>query len=144
MIQFGNYDHEMAIEKAAELVFNPRCDVCLSRTDDEGNLLGGVIYTNYTGHSIQLHVAGFHPRWINREILWVTFDYPFNQLECEVIFAQVKESNKHALKFDLNIGFHEFMRLDDVYENEQVILLKMRREECRHLNIKPRTMFAEI
>jgi RimJ/RimL family protein N-acetyltransferase len=144
LIEFGNIAHCRRIEEAAELIFNPRCDVCVSRTDKYHKLLGGIIYTNYTGHSIQMHVAAFHPRWMNRDILWVAFDYPFNQLMCEVIFAQVKERNTHALKFDLNIGFTELMRLDDVYKDEQVVLLKMKREECRHLSIKPRALLAGI
>jgi len=144
MIEFGNIEHSKRIEEAAELCFNPRCDVCLSRTDEHGNLLGGVIYTNYTGHSIHIHVAGFNPRWLSRDFLWVTFDYPFNQLMVEAIFAQVKSSNRHALEFDRKIGFQTINIMQDVYKDEACYVLKMKREDCRHLKIKPRTLLANI
>lgn len=139
MIEFGNLDHIAAIEQAVQCISNPRCDVCISRSED-GKLLGGVIYEAYTRSSIQAHVAGFTPHWLNRDLLWVIFDYPFNQLKVGAVFCQIRASNTPALEFNLKLGFKEICRIDDVFPDGQLVITKLTRDECRWLNIKPRTL----
>ena len=73
-------------------------------------------------------------------MLWVSFNYTFIQLGCKVLFGQVPETNSKALEFDLKIGFKEITRIDDVFPDGGLILLAMRREECRWLKLKPRSL----
>jgi hypothetical protein len=58
MIEF-NKRHGEKIAEAAGFLFNPTHDVVVARTDDRGKLLGGVVFYDYTGRSISMHVAGF-------------------------------------------------------------------------------------
>ena len=51
--------------------------------------MGGVIFSNYTGESIAMHSAAWDQHWINRDMLFVIFDYPFNQLGVKRMFGQV-------------------------------------------------------
>lgn len=125
------------IARAAGLVFNRDADTVLCRLG-EGELLGGVIFTAYTGASIHMHVAGFQPGWINNDMLWAAFHYPFVQLGCKVVFGQVPETNSKALEFNKKLGFSEVVHIQDVFPDGGLILLSMRREDCRWLKLRPR------
>src|SRR5690606_5638427 len=118
VIRFNDPEDGHAIATAAGCTFNPAVDQVIARVEDLGEgaeLLGGVIYQNYTGSSIACHVAGFVDHWINRDLLWVCFDYPFNQLGCKYIFGQVPSYNSKALDFDTKLGFKEVTRIPDVF-----------------------------
>ncbi len=141
MIAFNQAVHGHAIAKAAGTHFNPVVDACIARVE-HGELWGGVVFQNYTGASIGIHTAGFRPDWINKDMLWVTFDYPFNQLGCKKIFGQVAETNIKALEFDLKIGFKIITKIDDVFPDGACILVSLAREDCRWLKLKPRGLRA--
>jgi len=141
MIHFNSEDHGRQIMKAAGADFSPRLMSVISRSEN-GVLYGGVVYENYTGKngSLLVHIAGFHRRWINRDLLWVIFDYPFRQLDCKQAFAQVRAKEKHTLKFCLSFGWKEVITLEGVFPDDDMILLRMLRDECRFLNLKPRKL----
>lgn len=143
MIEFNNEAHLQTIANAANILPNAVFDVCISRSD-HGGLLGGVIYTNYTGASITMHVAGFVDQWINRDMLWVCFHYPFMQLKCNKLFGQVPAWNVKALEFDKHLGFKEECIIRDVYPEGDMVLLSMYKEDCRWLKIRPRTIEAPM
>lgn len=139
-IRVNDYMHGVAIAEAAGTVFNPH-DNCISRVTSKGNLMGGVVYTGYTGEwgSIGMHVTGFMPMWLNRDLLWTAFNYPFDQLRVRKIFIQVPESNARSLAFTSHIGFTVEHVIKDVYPDGDMILMAMYREDCRFLAITPRT-----
>lgn len=139
MIEFGNPSHGFAIASSAGCTFNPTVDVVIGRTS-QGNLLGGVLYQGYTGVSINMHVAGFHPKWINKDMLWVAFHYPFAQLRCKQVIGQVPSSNHKALEFDLKLGFKEVTRVPEVFPDGDLIVLALREEECRWHRIQPQKL----
>lgn len=137
MIRFNDPHDAYAIAKASGTQFNSEVDQCIARVED-GRLIGGCLYQNYTGVSIGIHMAGFDPLWINRDMLWVCFHYPFIQLGCNKMFGQVPESNSKALEIDLKLGFKEEARIKDVFPDGDMIVLAMKREDCRWLRLKPR------
>jgi len=137
MIEFNNIEHGYRIANAAGCIFNPAADRVISVTS-EGNLLGGNIFTGYTGASIHTHTAGFAKNWANRDFLWAIFDYPFNQLGCKKVFGQVPEYNTKALEIDLKLGFKIEAKIDDVFPDGACLVLSLAREDCRWLKLKPR------
>ena len=139
MIIFNNADHGHRIAKLSGCTFNPAVDTCISRWKD-GYLLGGVIYQNFTGESIGIHMAGFDSRWVNKDMLWVSFDYPFSQLGVKRIFGQVPESNAKALELDLRLGFKIVTKIDGVFRDGGVIVIVLEREDCKWLDLKPQTL----
>ena len=143
MIVFNNADHGHKIAKAAGTAFNAYSDVCISRVEGD-ELWGGVTYTAYTGTSMGLHVAGFRPDWVCRDMIWVCFNYPFEQLGCSKLFGQVPASNLKALEFDLKLGFIEEARIKDVFPDGDLIVLAMKREDCRWLKLKPRSLKEHV
>lgn len=134
MIEFNNPEHGKRIGEKVGIGFNPPLDVVIARTRG-GELLGGVIIKDYTGVSAFIHVAAFSPNWMNKDFLWVVFDYPFNQLKIATLFGPIKESNSKALEFDLKLGFIPSYRIRDVYPDGDMILLSMKRDQCRWLQM---------
>lgn len=135
-VRFGNVDDGERIAQAAGTTFNWGVDPVIARVTPKGELMGGVLFSYWTGFdgSINMHSAGFHPRWVNRTMLWVCFDYPFNQLGVKKIFGQVPEDNERALRFNLNLGFEVEQMIKDVYPSGDMILMSMYREHCRFLD----------
>jgi RimJ/RimL family protein N-acetyltransferase len=139
MIIFNDAHFGGAIADASGTTFNPLCDVCIARVRG-GELLGGMIYTNFTGHSIGVHIAGFEDGWINQDLLWVGFDYPFRQLGVKKIFGLVPESNSKALAFDMKLGFKIVSTIPDVFTDGGMVVLAMSAEDCRFLKMRPRIL----
>lgn len=139
MIVFNNPQHGKLLARESGCYFNPEVDVCIARCDGPV-LLGGVVYQNFTGESIAMHVASLVPTWLNRDLLWVSFDYPFNQLGVKRVFGQVPETNITALEFDLRIGFKVLTKIDGVFRDGGVFVIVLEREDCRWLDMKPRNL----
>lgn len=139
MIALQNEEHGFAIAKSSRCLYNPLYDVVISR-EKNGVLLGGSIYYDYTGKSISMHIAGFAPAWISRDLLWVTFDYAFVQLGCRYVFCQIRSSNTEAINTALRTGFVQETTIPDVFLDGDLIIYRMRRENCRWLNLKPRSI----
>jgi RimJ/RimL family protein N-acetyltransferase len=132
VIVAGNIEHAKAIAKAAGVAFNPECNVVIAR-EENGKLLGGVIYQGYTGASIGIHVASFDPHWLNRDMLWAIFYYPFGQLGVQKLIGQTPSDNIKSLRFSAKLGFKEEARVEGVFHNADLIITSMQREDCRWL-----------
>lgn len=113
--------------------FFPGVHKCIARKNDKGEVLGGAVFTNYTGASIEVHVAGIAPNWVNRELLYTAFDYPFRFLKVKKLFGVVEEANTAALRFDKHIGFKVETRIEGVYPSGAAIVLAMTMDDCRYL-----------
>lgn len=140
MIRLNNRNDAWSIAREAGVVYNPAADVVIARVDDAG-LLGGVIYQNYTRESISMHVAGFTRTWLNRDMLWAAFQYPFGQLHCARVFLQIPETNVKSLEFAQNLGFKIVTKIDGVFSDGACVVLRLDKDECRWLSIQPRGEF---
>jgi RimJ/RimL family protein N-acetyltransferase len=143
-IRINNISDGLALEEwlnanGDNFVFHPGVDQIVARIKD-GVVCGGVIYTGYTGRdgSIELHLCGIHPGWITRDMIWVCFDYPFNQLGVKKIWGRVKATNQVALDLDLKFGLKVETVLKDVFPDGDLNVLSMYREDCRWLALGPR------
>lgn len=136
MIEFGNTAHGAAIAAAIPRRFNPACDRVISNVAETGELLGGVIYDGYTQNCIFMHQAGFHPRWMTRELLWIVFDYPFNKLGCAKVCGTIPSDAVELLEFNRRLGFKVETKITDAYPSADMLILSMRREDCRWLERK--------
>lgn len=111
---------------------------CIARVRDD-QLLGGAVYNSFTGESIQMHVAGIGKHWANRDLLWVGYHYPFEQLGVERIFGQVPEDNIASQRLCLHAGWEYVARIEGVYRGGLACLvMKLERENCRFLRWSPR------
>lgn len=147
MITF-DYEWGPLIAANAGTHFNPVCDRVVARLkrlpDGDYDILGGSIFQNYTHESIGMHVASFAPRWINRELLYITFGYAFHQLGVNRVFGQVPADNEKALAFDLNLGFRVISTIKGVYPGGvDCHVVCMEKSECRFLE-RPRNSLSNL
>lgn len=141
MIYIGNIEHGDKVMESIDSLFSQISMQVISREEND-TLLAAVVYENYTGEggSIEAHIGSFGPRWLNRDFLYIIFDYPFNQLKCKQAFVRVKSKNEKSLNWCRSLGFKDYVTIEDVFPDDDMILLRMKRDECRYLNIKPRTI----
>jgi RimJ/RimL family protein N-acetyltransferase len=93
-------------------------------------------YCNFVGNSCAIHIASEGSHWMNRELLWACFDYPFNKLEKKVIVTALDANNEKAVRLNRHLGFHIETVIKDAHENGDLMIMTMRKENCRFLKTK--------
>jgi RimJ/RimL family protein N-acetyltransferase len=106
--------------------------------EQDGELIAGVVFNQYTGPGISMHVAAIPgKRWMTRDYLFRTFAYPFIQLNCFRITGLVRTDNLDAQRFNEHLGFKREGLLRRACEDgTDMIVYGMLKEECRWLGIK--------
>lgn len=137
MIRFGVEQHGHEIARQAGCFFNPLVDKVISR-ESNGKLLGGIVYKDYTGASIAMHVGRFARNWVCRDLLWVAFHYPFEQLDCSRVFGFIPSTNTQSLDFAYRLSFKYVTTVPGVYRDGDMIVLVMERDVCPWLKLSPR------
>lgn len=102
----------------------------------DGEVKAVVAYDNILDKSCEMHTAAIVPNWISKDLLWACFDYPFNILKVKVILASVASTNEEALRLDRHLGFIDKAYIEDAHVDGDLVILAMRRENCRWLDIK--------
>lgn len=133
MILFGSIDHARLIARRAGTGFDPDVDYVLSLVGPQ--LLGGVIYTEYTGRAVQMHMAGFRPGWPTPQFMWAIYDFPFGQLKVDQVIGTVPSTNKRALTIDYKMGFKHVATIPGVVPGGDMEVLAMRADECKYLKL---------
>jgi len=145
LIHFDDWGHADAIARLANTSFNRRTDRCISRTEyvrriQGPALFGGSIISGYTGRggSCGIHLAGTRTAWLSRTLLWVTYDYMFNQLGVARVVAQVPADNGRSIVFCLKNGFKELHKIEGIFPGGGALLVfVLERADCRYLNLRP-------
>jgi hypothetical protein len=102
----------------------------------DGEVKAVVAFDNILDKSCMMHTAAIVPNWISKDLLWACFDYPFNILKVKVILASVASTNMEALRLDRHLGFCDKAYIEDAHLDGDLVILAMRRENCRWLDIK--------
>jgi RimJ/RimL family protein N-acetyltransferase len=103
--------------------------------EKDGEIVAGVIFTNFTTASIVMHVASDGSRhWITPAFLAATFRYPFVQLGCRRVTGLVRADNADAQRFDEHLGFQrEGVLREGTTDGCDLILYGMLKSQCRFL-----------
>lgn len=97
----------------------------------KGRLIAGVVYNDFNGVNMNMHVAAEGSQWLTREFLWTCFDYPFNQAKVNRVTGLVGEGNSAAREFDEHLGFILEARLKDAHPTGDLLVYKMLKKDCR-------------
>lgn len=126
------------IMERAQGFFTPGWDHSFSSHREDGSIRGGFALCTYLGNSMTMHMAGDDPGWCSRDLLWMAFDYPFNQLGVGKLIAPVRSDNYMALALDLRAGWCMETVVRDVYApGVHLMVLTMIRDTCPWLAIRP-------
>ena len=134
MMRFNNHADGEAIANHVGALYNPRYDAVIANVNG-AFLLGGVLYQNYTGSSVEMHMAGFAPRWNTKDAMWLFYHYPFEQLGCKLVFAQIPERNEKSIDITARLGFEEVIRIPGVYPDCGLVVMQMQKDKCKWLHI---------
>lgn len=90
-------------------------------------------YNSFCRRTCSMHVAG-EGNWITRELLFVSFDYPFRQLDVVQIFVSAAASNERALKLQSRLGFKPLVIIPRGWdESTDLVVQTMTKEACEWL-----------
>lgn len=110
--------------------------VALGWSDDRtGHLVAGVVFNNFTGRNIDVHLAGAGD-WCQPLFFGECFRYPFEQLAVHRITSRTPADNPHALNFVRKLGFRQEGRVREALKGDvDLIVLGMLRRDCRWLGV---------
>jgi len=104
--------------------------------DDVTGPIAGCLYEGSNGASIMLHCVGLGKSWLNREFLWFSFYYPFEQLGLKKIICPVEPENEESKKFLLHLGFTLEATLENASPKGDLLIFTMGRDQCKWLSLK--------
>ena len=113
----------------------PETTQCIGQLKD-GNLIAVAGYTNFMPKACEIHIGSVGEHWANKDFIWAVFDYPFNKLGLSVILGQICADNIDALKLNRHLGFKVVAEIPDAHMSGDVVIMAMKKEECRFLNIR--------
>jgi len=113
----------------------PETTQCIGQIKD-GNLVAVAGYTNFMPNACEMHIGSVGEHWASRDFLWAVFDYPFKKLGVKVILGQICADNTEALKLNRHLGFKVVAEIPDAHMNGDLVIMAMRKEDCRFLNIR--------
>lgn len=100
--------------------------------DNPGKLLAGIIYHDFTPHSLMFTFASNGDGWASRRVLSDLFSYPFEQLGLERVGAVCSKKNRRARKVIEKVGFRvEGCGRKAFYDGSDAVYYGMLKEECK-------------
>jgi RimJ/RimL family protein N-acetyltransferase len=99
-------------------------------------IIGCVGFNCHINKSILIHSAGLDKTWVTRDLLAATFDYPFNQLGCNILIGQVGSKNYAAKRFNEHLGFKTVCVIRDAHEQGDLVIQTMTKDKCKYLEKK--------
>jgi hypothetical protein len=119
-------------------IFVPGCAHSLSLHSD-GEVLGGFVLDGFTGVCACVHMAGKRPGWATRDLLWMLFDYAFNQLRVTKLLALVRSDNYTSMAQCLRSGWRVETLVRDMFgDGVHALVLYMTCDTCSWLKIHPK------
>jgi len=102
---------------------------------ENDKIVGGLLFSDYDGHNIWVHLALDSPRVCQRRFIKMLFNYCFVQLKCGRITAICRDGYKRNERLLKGTGFtkegtvRKVMKIDGQFINGA--LYGMLREECK-------------
>lgn len=101
--------------------------------EDESGIIGAVLFDQFNGANVCMHVASIKKNWLTKQFLWYIFHYAFEILGVKRITGFVCSSNHHAIKFDEHIGFKLEATLKGASPNGDLLVYVMHKDQCRFI-----------
>jgi RimJ/RimL family protein N-acetyltransferase len=98
----------------------------------DGQLVGGVVFTMFSGHDIHVHMAFDSPRWATPQTLRELYSYPFRQLPCVRMTAPISRKNKRMRRLAEGLGFElEGVMRKGLDGKDDLMIYGTLRDKCR-------------
>ena len=97
----------------------------------DGELVGAVIFSDYTGNDIVVSTVSTDPACWNRRCIRLLHEYVFHTCKCVRVTAMARASNRKSIKLLLGLGFKEEGRLRSYFHPEDAVVFGQLRSECK-------------
>lgn len=101
--------------------------------EDDGKIVTGVVFDNYTGANVFIHFSTDPTRRIGRSFLKLVFSWAFDWLKVKRITGAFGSGNDKVKRFAEQLGFSYETRLVGAYSDGDMVFYALRRPRCRHL-----------
>lgn len=100
-----------------------------------GEIISACVYHEFNGTNVFMHIAGKPgTNWLTRGMLYWCFHYPFEQLGCKRVTGWIEADNLASRRFAERTGWtHEATLEGAGRDGVDVLIYKMRREDCRYV-----------
>lgn len=133
-----NLDYGPVIAQGSGGRFDRDNSAVIAHVREPDTLMGGFIFFNYTHESIWVDVASFQPNWLNREMIFQLFAYPFLQLEVKRMFGQIATTNFRSIRFAYRLGFKGITIIPKVYRGGvDALVIGIERDDCKYIPLRP-------
>jgi len=99
--------------------------------DENNNILGALVFSEFRGRDIQISVAADSHHWLTKKILRDIFAYPFKFLECARLTAYTSEKNLAFQDMLIRFGFSKEGVMRQAFNSGDALLYGMLRNECK-------------
>jgi len=103
--------------------------------EQDGELIAGVVYTDFNGKNITAAIHGIGATWLNREFLWLMFYYPFEQAGAVRITATIETFNEKSHNLVRRLGFMHEATLQKAGRFGDLHVYRMFRDDCKWLKV---------
>jgi RimJ/RimL family protein N-acetyltransferase len=129
-----NPEHLQWFESQLQVKFESRPTYWTSVLRNDGSLVGGMIYTNFSEFNCEISAVLSDPRCCTKRILGALFGYPFHQLNLRRVTAVVRASNvKSSQICQHRAGFALEGALRNWFGDEPALIWGLLKEDCKWL-----------
>lgn len=96
-----------------------------------GEVIAGVIYENWNGASMVVHVAV--QGLLTPSYLYAIHHYPFVHVGANKLIAPIGEDNAESIRFVRKLGFTQEGRIPGAHPDGALLLYTLGKEQCRYL-----------
>jgi len=113
--------------------------IAIGYTDKEsGELVAGMVFSNYTGNGGSMHLAvAALPKcgWYDDQTRWEIAHYAFEHSLCKCLYAYVAADNKPSRGITARYGFTNEYTIEEGCDSGDLIIYKLTREQAKpHLD----------
>ena len=113
-------------------VWGPEGRSAIGVLSPDAGLIGGLVFENYTGRCVTVHIALDEGGFSAKRLIAAGAEYAFDQLGVEKMLALIKSSNLKSIKLVGKIGFTLETVVKDVFDDGDMLVMKMVRDECKY------------
>ena len=110
--------------------FNPETSEAIG-LERRGELVAGVLYENWNGASLVVHVAV--QGLLTPAYLHAICHYPFVHVGAAKVIAPIGEANAESIRFVTKMGFRQEGRIPDAHPDGALLLYTLSREQCKYI-----------
>lgn len=129
-----NIEYLEFANRVLNVKFEPKECAWITNLDDAGNPLAVTIYNRFSPHNCEMSIATNGSRkWASKKYIGICYRYPFIQMGVARISVVIEEKNSKSLMLCRKLGHVEEARLKSWFGDQDGILMRMTREECKWL-----------